>query len=65
MILLGSDTPRAKADSIYNLYDIHNQGYLSVPHFKELLDHLYFLVLYALPNMVDRRDEMLGVSLHK
>jgi hypothetical protein len=65
MILLGCDSPSVKADSIFNLYDTKKEGSLSIPHFKELLDHLYFLVLYALPSMIDKRDEVLGVSMHK
>ena len=27
-----------------------------MPQFKELVDHLFFLVLYALPAMIDKKE---------
>lgn len=30
---------------------------------KELLDHLYFLVLYAIPAMVDKSDREFSVAI--
>ena len=56
LILLGKDNPGDKADQIFQLYDNQRLGYLTVPQFKELIDHLFFLVLYALPAMIDKHD---------
>ncbi|TNV83298.1 hypothetical protein FGO68_gene1773 [Halteria grandinella] len=63
LILLGCDEPNEKADQIFHLYDHQRLGYLTVPQFKELIDHLYFLVLYALPATIDKHDYSTDASL--
>lgn len=63
LILLGRDEPNDKADQIFNLYDHQRLGYLTVVQFKELVDHLYFLVLYALPSTIDKKDYATDATL--
>lgn len=50
---MSRDLPNDKADQIFNLYDNQIQGYLNQQQLKELIDHLYFLVLYVFPSMID------------
>lgn len=56
LILLGKDQPEDKADLIFNLYDNQKLGHITVSQFRELVDHLYFLVLYAIPAMIVKRN---------
>ncbi|CDW89981.1 UNKNOWN [Stylonychia lemnae] len=57
LILLGRDFPCDKAEQIFSLYDCNNKGFLTIQQFKELVDHLYFLILFALPATVDQQHD--------
>jgi Ca2+-binding EF-hand superfamily protein len=63
LILLGRDRPENKADLIFNLYDNQKLGYITVSQFRELVDHLYFLVLYAIPAMIVKRNRESDTAL--
>jgi len=53
LIILGKDSDSDKAEQIFTLYDNLMQGFLSVQQLREAIGHLFYLIIYAFPSMVD------------